>query len=332
MRLRLHISVGLAILIALAAAYLLWWQSIASTMKDQLTAWTAEAKNHGWTIGTGEVAVDGFPLSVRMRLAEPSVGDGAGRQWRGPPLAVTLRPWAPERARLVMPGQHLLSSGAAGLAIQLGIAEAELRLGRHGLEALEADIADLTGAGVHLGRADLSLSRLAFAPVPYSQPSLSLTLTLSGLDLAGEPPAPMGRRLASAMLKARVLGWLPAGPAKASAEAWRSDGGTLEVEGLMVDWPPLRLTGKGTAALDRDLQPLWAGSFSMRGLGDAIDALTGQGLVRPKDGAVAKLVLGLLSRPAADGTPELTAPVSVEGRMLRIGPAALCKVPELTWP
>ena len=332
MRPRVHISVILATLVALAAAWLVWWQSIASTMKEQLTAWTVEAKALGWTIGTGEVAIDGFPFLLRMRLAAPAVGDGAGRLWRGPPLSVTLRPWAPERASLTMPGQHLLSAGGEPLVLQMGTAKVDLVLGGHGLEALAADFGDLTAGGAHLGRAELSLNRLAFAPVTFSTPSLSLSLTLRDLLPAAEPPPPMGRRLVVAAVKARLLGWLPAAAPKVSVEAWRRDGGTVEVDGLTVEWPPLRLSGKGTLALDRDLQPLWAGSCSIRGLGEAIDALTGQGLVRAKDGALAKLVLGLLSRPAADGVAELTAPVSVEDRMLHIGPAALFKLPELTWP
>lgn len=327
------ISAGLATAFALAAGYLVWWQIMAGTMKNELTAWVAGAKSQGWTVDTGGSEVGGFPLAVELRLSAPVIADAGGRIWRGPPLAITARPWAPHRLRLGLAGRHQLILGdGEPLAITVGAAEVGVLLGGHGLEDLRLTAEDLTAGDAHVGRAEVELRRLAFAPVGYGTASLALTVQLTAIDLPGDPPLPLGRRLGSAGLSGRLLGWLPAGPVKTSVEAWRADGGTLEVDGLSVDWSPLKLNGKGTVALDRELQPILASSCSIRGLSAAVDALAARGVIRAKDGAVAKLVLGLLSRPAADGVAELTAPVSVENRTVYVGPAALFKLPELSWP
>ena len=326
------ISIGLATAIALAVGYLAWWQIMAATMKNELTAWVAGAKSLGWSVDTGAAEMGGFPLVVELRLAAPVIVDAAGRTWRGPPLAFAARPWAPHRLRLGLAGRHQLTlADGEMLDMTVGAAELGVTLGGHGPEELRLNAEEVTAGGAHVGRVEVDLRRLAFAPVGYGTASLALTAQLTAIDLPGDPPTPLGRRLASVGLSGRLLGWLPAGTLKTSAEAWRTEGGTLEVDGLAVDWPPLRLNGKGTVALDRDLQPILSSSCSIRGLSDAIDALSARGMIRAKDGAVAKLVLGLLSRPAADGVAELTAPVSVENRTVYVGPAALFKLPELSW-
>lgn len=330
MRSRVLISI---ILVALALAYLAWWQFIASTMKDRFNALSAAAKGRGWTVDSGAVTADGFPFAVRLGLAAPGFSDGSGTVWQGPPASVTVRPWAPGRARVSLAGRHRLTIAGGETATDLtaAAADADLAFGPHGLESVALELAGLTVEGIEVGRAGLTLTRLAFAPAGFAEPSLALSLTASAIDLAAAPPPPMDRRLTTVSLAARVLGWLPAGPPKSAAEAWRSDGGTVEIEALTVDWKPLKLAGQGTLALDRDLQPILSSSCRIQGLGPAIDALAARQLIKPRDGAVAKLVLGLLARPAADGRPEVMVPLSVENRMLYVGPAALFKLPELMW-
>jgi hypothetical protein len=141
----------------------------------------------------------------------------------------------------------------------------------------------------------------------------------------------LSRQVTSLRLEAQLLGNIGPGPLLQALAAWRDDGGTVKIDRLAVDWPPLGLSGNGTLALDRDMQPILASSCAIRGLFDALDGLVRASLIKDQDARVIKLVLGLLSRRAADGVQELTVPVTVENRTLYVGPAALLKVPALVW-
>src|SRR5690606_38258286 len=90
---------------------------------------------------------------------------------------------------------------------------------------------------------------------------------------------------------------------------WRDDGGTLDLASAVVRWGELHLSGSGTFALDAALQPIGAMSTTISGHDAVIDALVAQGVVTPRDGGLAKILLAVLSRPSpVDGAPELTAP------------------------
>jgi hypothetical protein len=53
--------------------------------------------------------------------------------------------------------------------------------------------------------------------------------------------------------------------------------------------------------------------------------------LRPGDGAVAKIGLGLLAKAGADGTPQIETPLTVQNGQLFIGPARVAKLPVFTW-
>jgi hypothetical protein len=53
--------------------------------------------------------------------------------------------------------------------------------------------------------------------------------------------------------------------------------------------------------------------------------------MRASDGAFAKLALGMLSKPGADGTPEVTLPARVQNGNLYLGPARLMAMPRIAW-
>lgn len=210
-------------------------------------------------------------------------------------------------------------------------ASADLSLNDGGLAAAAVDLADIAGEGATIGRISASLQRVASGRADHQTASWAVTASLDGLVLPEDPRLLLGHSLTTASLQARLMGELPTGTLQSALKAWRDDGGTLEVDALSFDWPPLQLTGKGTVALDRDMQPILASTSTVRGVFEAVDSLTVAGVIRQKDAGVAKLVLGLLMKPAADGRKELTVPLTVQNRTLSVGPVALLKVPEVVW-
>jgi len=53
--------------------------------------------------------------------------------------------------------------------------------------------------------------------------------------------------------------------------------------------------------------------------------------MRPNDGQLAKIALQLMSKPGANGTPEVTLPARVQNGSLYLGPARLLAMPKIAW-
>jgi hypothetical protein len=306
---------------------------LAHSLRDGAARWVEARNATGWTITTGDVVIGGYPLAIHVTIAQPSIIDPSGNRWQGPPLVATVEPWAPNRPHLDVSGHHVVTpAGTPPLVLSAGSATADLIIETNGfVDTVTVAIADATAEGAELGRLNATLHRLAPVKVDYSVASLAISAEIDKLVLPSDPRMVLGHSLTHAKLEARVMGSIPAGPLKPALAAWSGEGGIVQIDGLALDWPPLGLSGKGTLALDRDMQPILASTSTLRGLFEAIDALTRAGTVRAKDAGLAKIVLGMLARPAADGVPELTVPLTVQNRTLYIGPAALLKVPAVNW-
>ena len=312
-----------------ATGYTMWWYRLAATLRQGLDQWTAAQTAIGWQVVTGNAKVDGFPFDLRLELPSPSVADPRGDHWDGPPVVVRLSPLRPDRPQLTASGRHaFVLAGRSPIVVSAGAAIADLVVDGNGLGAADLHLADVTLGSAGVDRVEATLRRLAAEAADHTTPTLAITLAIDRLTLSS---LPLGRVVTQARVEARVLGKLDPGKSKAGLAAWRDDGGTIELDRLSVDWPPLALDGSGTLALDQELQPILASSCTIRGLFDAIDALVQAGMLRPKDGAITKLGLGLLSKPRADGVPQWVAPVTVQNQRLSVGPFAILKVPLVQW-
>ncbi|HLN25576.1 MAG TPA: DUF2125 domain-containing protein [Patescibacteria group bacterium] len=332
-RARLLQLTAAALLLLAVGGYSLWWVQLAHSLRDGAVRWIEARNASGWTITTGEIGIGGYPLAIRLTLPQPSVTDHGGNRWQGPAIIATIKPWAPNLPHLDASGHHVLTpAGTPPLVLSADSATADLVIDAGGIvDTVSIVIADASAEGAALGRLTATLRRLAPGKVDYTVASLGLSAEIDRLMLPETPRMVLGHSLTHAKLEARVMGSIPPGPLKPALAAWSGDGGIVQIDGLSLDWPPLGLSGKGTLALDRDMQPILASTCTLRGLFEAIDTLTRAGTVRAKDAGLAKIVLGLLSRPAADGVQELTVPLTVQNRTLFVGPAGLLKIPQMNW-
>jgi hypothetical protein len=327
----LAVVVGIAAL-ATIAGYSLWWRWMAGSMVDGVERWAELRNKSGWAVETGTVTTSGFPGAVRLTLPSPSLRDVSGNAWRGPPVVATVSPFSPGHAQLAAPGTHQVAlAGLPAIEVTAGQVNADLAFDFASVERLSFDLDQLAAAGTTLTHVEGTLQRLATGSAPHTTPTWSGDLALDGLALANGPQLVLGRQVTSLRLKAQLLGSIGPGALAQALAAWRDDGGTVKIDTLAVEWPPLGLSGNGTLALDRDMQPMLASSCAIRGLFDAIDGLVRSGAVKTQDARVVKLVLGLMVKPGATGVPEVTVPVTVENRTLYVGPAALLKLPTLEW-
>jgi hypothetical protein len=147
-------------------------------------------------------------------------------------------------------------------------------------------------------------------------------------------PQPLARTLQNLTLSVDVTGTIPSGAALPEAlEAWRVDGGTLEVRELAADWPPISASGSGTIALDKNLQPEGAFTTTFRGFLEVIDMLVAAGRMDNAEASLARGALVLLATTPHEGAaPELKVNVTVQDRKVYAGPVTLMDMPRVAWP
>lgn len=323
---------ALGLLAVAAIGYGVLWHYLAARLERELVHWVGEQEAAGWKIATGAVASGGFPWHVVLAVPAPVVEDPSGNRWDGAPLTVSVPLFDPRHVSIESPGVHVVTpKGSEPLRLAAGGAAADLLFDGHGLERATIRLAVVAAMGGRLDRLDLDLRRLASGKVDHTVASWETHLALDNLVLPENPGLLFGPHLPSVRLDAHLQGSLPSGSLKEALAAWRDDGGTLEIDALSMDWPPLALSGKGTAALDSDMQPLLASTCEIKGLFPAIDALTRGGVIRGQDAGVIKLALGFMMKSGRDGQKTLTLPLSIQNRMLSIGPVKLFDVPPLPW-
>lgn len=350
------------LIFALAVLVLVYggaWLYAAGAMGDAIDRWAGDRRAEGWTISYRPVVITGFPFALRARIEAPRIARdaagaagaadaaGAGPAWRGPTMTAAFKLWDLRRIEFSAPGAHHFDYGPAA-----GRRQATLR----------AEDAAATLALDERGRAQqlaVRLARIGFQPrrdgpqtaaralaltfaapavptdpadQPHLRPSLRVTAEIAHMDLPAGTRAPLGRRIESLVLTAVIKGRLAKGPLAQALDAWRRDGGVIEVERLELNWAALGLDADGTVALDANLQPMGALTARIAGFSETVEALVAAGAVRPRDGLTAKIVLGLLARtPEGGGRPRITAPLSLRDRRLRIGPVPLLRLPAIRW-
>ena len=105
---------------------------------------------------------------------------------------------------------------------------------------------------------------------------------------------------------------------------------TLELRSVAAKWGPLGLTGDGTLALDKEMQPVVALSLAISGFAETLDALVASGLVDQKKAGLPRVILGALARNN-NGTTSIKAPLTIQDGFLLIGPVKLLPVPPIDW-
>lgn len=119
---------------------------------------------------------------------------------------------------------------------------------------------------------------------------------------------------------------------EASIRAWQSRGGKIDVRHYETVKSSLHAQGSGFLSLDESLQPVFRFDSKIGGHEEFIEEQLRLGLIEPFPAALARGVLGSLARPDAEtGESLVNVAVSVENRMLRVGPVLVLELPEIVW-
>ena len=95
----------------------------------------------------------------------------------------------------------------------------------------------------------------------------------------------------------------------------------------------LFMQATGTLALDIDLQPLAAMSARFQGFFPAIERLKAARVIRSRDAALAKVVLGVLSRRATGSDlATVSLPLNIQNGVLTAQQVKLMDISPIVWP
>lgn len=332
-----------AILGGLAVLYTVYWFSLAQSLKATFIGWLDQRAVSGRSAAVQRVTVAGFPATLVLHLTDFSLGGsdgkGAAWSWKADTARLESSPWNPQRYRLDLSGHHALHFSTDGEDFIYNASVKRLTvaatLGFDGFpEQASAEVKDMhltpvnTAPLIALGSLLLSFSTNDGDVEPLR---FSLELeTFKGPNLIGSPFGGDYRRV---VINGRQTGRLAYRPPLLSALAdWRDKGGTLEFDRLAFDHGPILLSADGTVSLDSRMQPLAAFATRSEGFFEAVDGLRKLGMVASGDATLAKIVLGVLSKPSRNGgRPYIDMPVSIKNGAVHAGPVPLLRLKPIDW-
>lgn len=341
-RLTILACVVLTLVVGGLAAF---WLHGAERLRTTASLWEDQWRAQGGVISHENFQLQGFPLSFRVQLDKPVVGQPqipSPWLWQGPPVRLRMSPFAP-RGRALFPGAHRLDLTVLGvpvaLAITAGHAEADYfgrsSEARYGVKGEKLSVAIDGRPPMTMDRLDFEVLRLR-GVTDHLKTSARFTFEIEDILLPQGSLAPQfqNQPIDLARLRGEVHGPFKADFNRPAATAWRDLGGTVEVTTLELRWGPLKIVALGTVALDDKLQPLAAFTATMTGFNEAIDALTVTGAIPKNEADAAKALLNLLAKPPRllGGPPEISVPVTIQNQRLALGPVALMTLPLIQWP
>ncbi|MHB1205051.1 MAG: DUF2125 domain-containing protein [Rhodospirillaceae bacterium] len=345
------IGVGIA-----AAIYTVVWFVSAHLLQGEVERWLAARRTEDFTIRTGTLASTGFPFRVAVRVpdldlaAPPQKGKWT---WQTPAVEVSASPAHLSRLTIDLSGTHSIASPwLESPPLRFTAAEGRLTIDLDGdgqVTATQLNIGNGDGSWnsdhsrLHVDKAAVRISlnppaevpaAPASGPVAGPMPAVSsrLDVNIENLTVPGSLPAPLSTTLKQVTFTADVVGPVGSGTLPKILDAWNNAGGAVNLKDFTLDWPPLAIAGEGSIALDQNLQPMGAFTTRVRGFAAGIDIMVEQHRMDRKEAALAKGVLGMMSKPSTGGETEISVPLTVQDRMLSAGPVKLFEIPHVTWP
>lgn len=345
--------VGIAIAVTAA-----WFVFVFQTQRA-ISQWADSQRENGVEVTWQSLGFTGYPFRVDAQIGEPALvvrQPNRVTTWKPPLLTFNFSSAAPRAIDFASPGTHNFHV-ARDDKTWSAVVDAETLKGQAVFPSGDyRQIEHLTGrfAGVSVTPSD------AAEPVTIDQGNF--TATRRGATPA-DPQAvhPQGASLEFALatqnirlpedfLSANALDTLDPLISAFSTEvlvngdldtssvdidsltAWRDGGGTVEFISIELQWGPVQIDANGTLALDDNLQPVGSFATQIAGLEQIITAMETSGVLSPSDAAIARITLSILSRGSEGGGPDhAEIPITLQDRILRLGPVPLMQFQPVAW-
>jgi hypothetical protein len=341
-------------LIALAAVAVLLpsldWAACAilrHRMRTEYAAWTAAITSQGWTVHADKLREDGFPTGATLTIKNLDLAGGramlpGGLDWRASRVVLSLGLLHFWRLDVEPQGEQTIRvAGAKAVVFSADSLTASVPLGRG-----RADSIDLTADGLSAGmlasrqRQDVHIDHLALLLRAdrggAARIAAEARIDASGIALPDNGRWPLGATVRNAAATIELASPALSGVAAAEqARAWRDWGGALTIQALSLRWGPLDLHAQAKLDLDDRLQPAGAGTATVQGWAQTVDALAAGGSLPNGMADTVKMVMGLMARTPADaandGQATLSLPFTLKDSTLSVGKIPLIRLHSVDW-
>jgi len=330
------VLISSAVLALVWAGYSGYWFYTAKRLSAGVGPWAEARRADGYTLQWSKLAVEGYPLAFRLRFADATIAGVRPLPFAAalPILTGETAVWDLKHWHLEAPqGMHVEAPGA-GEAITAQALDGDLGFGAPEGTGVDLTLHGITAGGVvsglHIDDAAMHLTIPAAPPASHRDAAIAAAIRLAKITLPWQLP-PFGSDIEAVRLAATVKGAMPSGSLRQALDAWRADGGTVEVEDGALRWGKLAVTTTGTLALDEALQPMGALTATIEDHAAIVDAAVASGDLPAGNANFVKAFLGLMAKPGADGKKRLTLPVSLQNDRIYLGPAQIARLPRFTW-
>jgi hypothetical protein len=334
MRLSPRLGIPLLLAALLVGAYTLYWRTVADRLAPGVVEWAQRERGQGIDASWRKISVTGYPFSFRIRVAGARLSDPAltpSPQLEIASLSATAWPWNLREWRISAPkGLAAAPLGKRAARLSAASASGTLSLAAKGSRSVSLKLEKASAAGFAVEEAALKIALPAKWPQKDTEKTFSFAVRLKEMKLPFAI-APLGARVAQLSLRSTFKGAVAPGPFLRMAEAWREEGGTIDLDHFRLGWGALGVEGSGTLALDERLQPEGAFSATIEGYDEIVAALVASGRMHREAGGLARIALRLLSKKGPQGQREIATSLSIEHREITLGPAKLGRLPRLSW-
>jgi len=333
---RIIVAAVALLVVAAAASYTGYWFHLAGRLPEAIAAWADARRAEGSNVRWDSLAIGGFPASLRVTLTGVAIAGARPLPFQAAAAIVIgeARPWNLRRWCVNAPQGARVEAPSEGDTVAAAALDATMVIGTDNGATVALTAHQIAGSGaaaaLRIADADARLALPGRPPADHRQDGPRVTLRLSGIVLPRAVPS-LGATIDALTLSGAVKGAVPPGRLRQALAAWRDDGGTIEFEEGALRWGSLAASANGTLALDAALQPIGALTATIDNHNAVIDAAVAGGTLRADDANLAKLLLGLMAKPGADGKKQLTLPVTLQDRRLFLGPVQIAVLPLFTW-
>lgn len=352
-------KIALVTVVGVAIAVTAAWYVFVHQTQRTIDQWADAQRKNGVEVNWQGLKFSGFPFRVDAQIGEPELivrHPNRVAAWKPPLLTFSFSPAAPHAIDFANPGTHnlhiatddktwsavvdaetlkgqalfppkdyrrieQLTGQFAGVSVTLNDAAEPVTIDRGTIEAIRRGATPVDPQAVHPQGASFEFA-LAMQDIRLPEDFLNAN-ALDTLD-------PLISAFSTEVL---VNGKLDSGPVDInSLTAWRDGGGTVEFTSIELHWGPVQIAANGTLALDDNLQPVGSFATQIAGLEQLITAMETGGVLSPSDAAIARITLSILSRGSADGGPDhAEIPITLQERILRLGPIPLMQFQPIAW-
>lgn len=318
-----YILAPAALAAILFIAWIVVWNRGASEMRRAIAAWADDQRTAGLEVEYRAVKTTGFPLFLRGVVAEARISDGRSFSWDAPAFFIDADPLAPGRLVLSAREPHVLDLGRAG-RWRIDAPDGRASLARDATRNWTLDVEAGNGRLTRLDKAgSVSAGSFLLSVAPNAIEGDRIFFAILARDVAAGAEGNAAFVASDIEIAFAVSA---AAAAFRGLEAWRAEGGTIEIQRAAIASGGARASLEGSLALDAAYHPAGRLDAEIANPALFVAMLKKARLLAPD---AADSLGAALTLAAIAGGGKVAAPLDLENGTASIAGATITKLPRL---